>query len=120
MAAVRAAAARWKPGTVHFEHFTNALLDSSTTGQDGPFAVQLLRSGKTVEVPPDRTIIEVLRERGVEVETSCESGLCGTCKTRYVSGTPEHRDLVLDDDEHREYMMICCSRSKSDLLVLDL
>jgi vanillate O-demethylase ferredoxin subunit len=46
--------------------------------------------------------------------------LCGTCKTRYLAGTPDHRDLILDDAEKQSYVMICCSRALSETLVLDL
>ena len=60
-----------------------------------------------------------LREQGIDIETSCESGLCGTCRTRYLEGEPEHHDYVLDDEERDEYVMICCARSKSPVLVLD-
>ena len=119
MAAVREATATWASGSVHFEHFTNSL-SPVRPEEDRAFRVKLQRNGQVFDVPADRTIIEVLREGGIEVETSCESGLCGTCKTRYVSGLPEHRDLVLDDQEHRDYLLICCARSRSELLVLDL
>ncbi|MEX2320790.1 MAG: 2Fe-2S iron-sulfur cluster binding domain-containing protein [Saccharospirillum sp.] len=54
--------------------------------------------------------------------TSCEQGICGTCLTKVLEGTPEHRDRYLDDDEHaaNDQMTVCCSRSKTPLLVLDL
>ncbi len=71
-------------------------------------------------MPGDKSIVEVLREHGMEVDTSCESGLCGTCRTRYLEGDPEHHDYVLEDDERSEYVMICCARSRGPLLVLDL
>ena len=60
-----------------------------------------------------------LRDNGVEVETSCESGLCGTCVTRYLEGEPEHNDLILSEDEQAQLVMICCARSRTPLLVLD-
>jgi ferredoxin-NADP reductase len=120
MAAVREAAVGWKAGAVHFEHFSNPQIATRQASGNASFKVRLLRSGGTFDVPADRTIIEVLRDNGIEVQTSCESGLCGTCRTRYVSGTPDHRDLILDDREHGDYMMICCSRSHSGLLTLDL
>jgi ferredoxin-NADP reductase len=119
MAAVRNASAGWKPGTVHFEHFSPVASTDKPEG-DIPFQVSLLSTGDVLDVPTSSTIIEVLRAHGVQVETSCESGLCGTCKTRYVAGTPDHRDLILDDVEQREFMMICCSRSRGAMLVLDL
>ena len=71
-------------------------------------------------MPGDKSIVEVLREHGVEVATSCEAGLCRTCITRVLEGEPDHRDYVLDEEEQRAFMLICCSRAKSPLLVLDL
>lgn len=87
---------------------------------DDTFVVELARSGTVLAVPPDKTIVETLRDAGHEVETSCEAGLCATCRTRYLAGEPDHQDFVLDDDERGEYLTICCSRSLTDRLVLDL
>jgi vanillate O-demethylase ferredoxin subunit len=73
-------------------------------------------------VPADRTIVEVLRDAGVAVETACEQGVCGTCVTSVVEGEPDHRDSVLSEEERRGegLMTTCCSRAKSARLVLDL
>lgn len=131
MRAAKEASAHWPEGTVHCEYFTAAASPKATlteaeaadTHDDAiglGFQIKIASSGALYYVPNDKTIVEVLREQGIEVETSCESGLCATCKTRYISGEPDHRDLVLDDDEHAQYMTICCSRSKSPVLVLDL
>ena len=87
---------------------------------DGAFHVRLSRRGATYVVPSDKSIVEVLRENGVHVDTSCEAGLCGTCRTRYLDGTPEHNDFVLSSEEQVEWVQICCARSKTPLLVLDL
>lgn len=86
----------------------------------GAFDIRLAGSGKVFTVPEGATIIEVLRLEGIEVLTSCEAGLCGTCRTRYLEGTPEHHDFVLSDEERKEFVMICCARATSALLVLDL
>lgn len=85
----------------------------------GSFDVKIASSGAVYTVPPGRSIVQVLRAAGIECVTSCEAGICGTCRTRYLEGTPEHHDFVLDDAEQREYLMICCARSKSAMLVLD-
>lgn len=87
---------------------------------DTPFRVRLAGSGEELLVPAERSIVEVLRENGHYVDTSREEGYCGTCLTPYLEGEPEHRDTVLDDEDRRSYVMICCARSKSPLLVLDL
>jgi ferredoxin-NADP reductase len=129
MAAVETACAHWPKDSVHFEYFTppapTAPIAAAGTAvaaaADIPvgFQVRIRSSGALYDVPGDKSIVEVLREHGMEVDTSCESGLCGTCRTRYLDGEPEHHDYVLDDEERDEYVMICCARSKSPVLVLD-
>ncbi|RJL24563.1 oxidoreductase [Bailinhaonella thermotolerans] len=86
------------------------------------FDVVCATSGVRVSVPPGRTILEIVREAGVPALSSCEEGVCGTCETRVIEGTPEHRDFLLTDEERAagEVMMICCSRSRDPELVLDL
>jgi len=116
-------------GTVHFEHFAvspaqpvvqgEMMLGGSTTIGVG-FKVKLARADREFYVPDDKTIVDVLRENGIEVPTSCEAGLCGTCRTSYLQGEPDHRDYVLDTEERRYQVMICCSRSRTPCLVLDL
>jgi vanillate O-demethylase ferredoxin subunit len=88
----------------------------------GGFEVRLFRSGRIIAVPPGESILDVLLDAGVNVSFSCTEGHCGTCETRVVDGIPDHRDSFLAEDEKAENskIMICCSRSKSKLLVLDL
>jgi len=85
----------------------------------GDFDVKITSSGAVYTVPRGRSIVDVLRGAGIECNTSCEAGVCGTCRTRYLEGTPEHHDLVLSDAERKEYLMICCARATSELPVLD-
>ena len=128
MRAMRRAASHCDAGTVHFEHFaaTSApavpgeLIGAGTETIGVGFKVRLARTGGEFDVPDDKTIVDVLRENGVEVSTSCEAGLCGTCRTRYLEGEPDHRDYVLEDEEKRHEIIICCSRSRTPSLLLDL
>lgn len=103
---------------VHLERFSAAPLPA--TG--GAYKLELARSGKVIEVGPGQTALEMLRENGINVPFSCEQGICGACETRVVSGIPDHRDMILSPEEQatNKTMMICCSGSKSDVLVLDL
>lgn len=89
--------------------------------EDG-FEVRLRRSGRTIPIPPDKTILRTLLDAGVDINFSCAVGGCGTCETRIVEEIPDHRDLYLSDQEkaQNKLIMICCSRSKSPVLVLDL
>lgn len=122
MQACAEAAAGWHPGAVHFEHF-KAPVDpakAAAAAPPGGFLVELASSGRLIEIGPDESIADKLNAEGVPVETSCQSGLCGTCKTRYKSGTVDHRDYILDDAERDEYMTLCVSRCEGELLVLDL
>ena len=84
------------------------------------FSIRVASTGLLLPVPPDLTIVEVLRAAGIECRTSCEAGLCATCKTRYLEGTPEHNDFILDEDERQSYVAICCARASSAVLVLDI
>ena len=70
-------------------------------------------------MPVTKTILEVLRENGLEVPSSCETGTCGTCRTKYLSGEADHRDLVLAEHEKADTIMICVSRAKTDEMTLD-
>ena len=120
MAGVKAATQHWPAGTVHFEHFAAPVTAATATDKDGEFAVTLARSGQSLAIPADKSIAQVLRDAGIACETSCEAGICGTCRTRYIDGEVDHRDFILADDEKRDHLLICCSRAKSVTLVLDL
>lgn len=121
MDAIAKQSAHWPQGTVHFERFS-ASADSQAPLQDGdsPFEVEIASTGEVFPIPADQTIVEVLRENGIDVDVSCEEGYCGTCMTRYTGGEPLHRDSVLDEEDRREFVMICCARSRGGRLVLDI
>ena len=116
MQAVRDMTGHWSPSAVHFEAFTEA---AEPKPDDRPFAVRLARSGGRVLVPVGATILEALRAHGLDVPSSCESGTCGTCRTRLIAGEADHRDLVLGDDERAGNIMVCVSRARSDEIVID-
>jgi phthalate 4,5-dioxygenase reductase subunit len=114
---IEAISGHWPEGRVIFEDFKPVEV---VREDDEPFEVRLEKSGTTVHVPADLSILEALRENGVATMSSCESGTCGTCKTRLISGKADHRDMVLMDEEKDDYVMICVSRAKEGDLVLDL
>jgi ferredoxin-NADP reductase len=118
MAAAAEAARHWPAGTVHCEYFTG--VPEPAAAEDQPFCVRLAKTGGDYEVRAGETIAEALQRHGVPVRTSCELGYCGTCLTPYLAGDPDHRDQVLEESGRRHYVLICCSRSKSPVLVLDL
>ncbi|MGE0797149.1 MAG: 2Fe-2S iron-sulfur cluster-binding protein [Lautropia sp.] len=112
-----ASAAGWPATAQHKEYFTAHVI---ATGR--PFTVRAARSGKTVVVGPDQSIADALAVQGVLVQLSCEQGICGTCVTGVLQGLPDHRDSYLTDEERaaNNQITVCCSRSNSDELVLDI
>jgi phthalate 4,5-dioxygenase reductase subunit len=115
MQAVRDMTGHWSPAAVHFESFS----DAAPKPDDKPFTVRLARSGQTIEVPVGTTILAALRAHGLDVPSSCESGTCGTCRTKLLAGAADHRDLVLAEDERARNIMLCVSRAWCDELVID-
>lgn len=108
----------WPDQAVHFEYFKNTqVIDDSTS-----FEIALSRSVMTLQVPAGSTIMEVLRDNGVSVPSSCEQGACGTCVATVLEGEPDHQDVYLSDTEklRGDRIMTCVSRSKSARLVLDI
>jgi ferredoxin-NADP reductase len=110
----------WPHGALRVERFSARPLTEPERA--GAFEIVLHQSGRTLIVPPDRSILSIVEEAGVPVLSSCAHGTCGTCETALLEGLPDHRDSVLNDDERasNEMMMICISRAASDRLVLDL
>ena len=117
MEAVRDMTGHWSSATVHFESFG---ADTAPRPDDTAFEIVLARSGQRLQVPAGRSALQVLREHGVQVSSSCESGTCGSCRTTLLDGQADHRDLVLLDEDKATQVMPCVSRALSGPLVLDL
>jgi vanillate O-demethylase ferredoxin subunit len=109
--------AGWDAANVHVEHFG---AEVSTAGDT--FTVVAANSGVTVQVGAGQTVAQALMAAGVDVPLSCEQGVCGSCLTRVIEGTPDQRDLYQTDDEKaaNTHMTPCCSRSLSARLVLEI
>lgn len=101
------------------ERFEAAEVDTS---QDTGFELVLDRSGISVDVGPEESIVDALDRVGVGVLSSCREGTCGTCETVVLTGEIEHRDVVLTEEEREagDLMMVCVSRAACPRLVLDL
>jgi tetrachlorobenzoquinone reductase len=114
-----AAASRPRP-QVHVEYFTPK--EEAKPDELGGFWVELARSGEEYFIPRGRKVLEVLFDAGVDVDYSCELGICGECVTRVISGEPIHHDAVLSEEEQatNEKVMICCCGCKTERLVLDM
>ncbi|WP_321862366.1 PDR/VanB family oxidoreductase [Pseudomonas paraveronii] len=102
---------------IHREYFQIEVDNSGAS-----FEVVAARSGKTVQVAEGQTILAALADVGIQIEISCEQGICGTCLCDVLEGEPDHRDVYLTEDEKQanDQILICCSRAKSKKLVLDI
>jgi ferredoxin-NADP reductase len=118
--AVEQRCASWPSGSLHTERFTPK--EQGEPVLSGAFEVELAQSGTTLTVPPDRSILEVLEDAGIQVLSSCQEGTCGTCETVVLAGEVDHRDSLLTDEEMaaNDTMFICVSRAACPRLVLDL
>lgn len=111
--------AGWTSAQTHREYFSQSEPPVAAIRE---FEVRLARSNRRLLIPVDKTIVQVLWENGIKVPISCGEGVCGSCMTRVIAGEPEHADSVLNSAERarNDCMMPCCSRAKSQVLVLDL
>src|ERR1700733_9029607 len=118
--AFEAAAASRPRANVHIEYFTAK--QEASANELGGFCVELSRSGEEYFIPPGKKVLEVLFDAGVDVDYSCELGICGACETKVISGIPVHHDSVLSEEEQatNEKVMICCCGCKTERLVLDM
>jgi vanillate O-demethylase ferredoxin subunit len=108
----------WAEERIHVERFTSKL---AAPLLDKVFEVKIASTGAVFKIPGDKTVAAFLEEQGVKIPTSCEQGLCGTCKVKVLEGEADHRDKRLSAEQRAEgFFLACVSRAKGDLLVLDL
>ncbi|MFF1376142.1 PDR/VanB family oxidoreductase [Streptomyces sp. NPDC058308] len=86
-------------------------------GPDAEFEAVCARSGRTVRVPADESLLDALTHAGRPLPTGCREGVCGSCELTVLEGDPDHRD---DIGAPAGRMYACVSRARSPRLVLDL
>lgn len=123
MAHVRDACRTWPAERVHFEYFsapTKTGTDAVVPTEADGFELVLARRQQRLQVAPGKSIAQVLQGAGIPVDTVCEQGICGSCLTPYLDGTPDHQDMCMTQAERATHVAICCARSHSPTLTLDL
>jgi ferredoxin-NADP reductase len=121
LAAVEQRMTAWPAGALHLERFAAPVVERDPADEHA-VEVVLAESGRTVLVPPDRSVLEVLLEDGVDVLHDCQEGICGSCEVKVIEGEVDHRDHVLSEPERAANgcMMVCVSRACGPRLVLGL
>lgn len=122
LAHFRAAAAQRDPATVHWEYFELPIIADANAAPSGEYTLELRRSERTIVVAPGASALDALLAAGIDVPYGCRQGMCGSCEIGVLDGTPDHRDLVLSDEERaaNRTMMPCCSGCIGERLVIDL
>ena len=113
--------ATWPAGALHLERFAAPVVERDPTDDDA-LELVLAESGRTVLVPADRSVLDVLLEEGLEVLHDCQEGICGSCEVKVIEGEVDHRDFVLSEPEKaaNSAMLVCVSRACGKRLVLGL
>ena len=127
LSAARDVTSHWTVGSVHFEIFQSTkskeekAAEAKLDNRNQAFEVELAQSGRTLMIPEDKSILQVLWENEIEVLHACEEGWCGNCVVDYLEGGVEHRDEVLDDSERESKLQVCVSRAlPGEKIILDL
>ena len=120
MSHVRESCQAWAPERVHFEYFSAPTKPQAPRVEAAGFEIVLARRQQRLHVAPGKSIAHVLQGAGVAVDTVCEQGICGSCLTPYLDGTPDHQDVCMTEAERATHVAICCARSHSPTLTLDL
>jgi vanillate O-demethylase ferredoxin subunit len=109
----------WPEAHVHREYFSAELYSAEN---NVAFDIKLASTGRIIHIAKEKTVVAALAEAGIEIQTSCAQGVCGTCLTRVLDGEVEHRDRFLTAEERarNDQFTPCCSRARGELLVLDL
>ncbi len=110
---------RFGASAVHKESFG---VSPATGVAEQPFVLRLSRAQCDISVPAGRSALACLQDAGIDIDSSCEVGVCGTCRTVVQDGVPDHRDSLLDTRERQanNCFLPCVSRARTPILVIDL
>ena len=107
----------WTDSHIHYERF----LEQGSAGE--AFSVTLARSGATIDVSPDQSLLEAAEAAGHRIPYLCRGGACGECQTEVLEldGEIFHTDDWLSDEDKatNKKIMPCVSRAKCSRLVID-
>ena len=117
MSEIKDMSGHWRQSQLHFEDFKPV---EAVRVDDKPFIVRLAGFDTEVQVGESETMLDALRRQGIKVHSSCESGTCGSCKVAYLDGEVDHRDLVLEGDEKKSYLMACVSRAAGESITVKI
>lgn len=116
--AFEAAARDWPAGAVHVERFVAPERPVDPAAR--PYRLVLARSGREMDVPAGRSVLDALLCMDIDIPHSCCGGICGACGVTFLEGRPLHGDRVLSPAERAHTLMACTAFSAEERLTLDL
>ena len=89
------------------------------SSQVATYRVEFAKTRRVVECPENLTILDAARRAGMRLPSSCAKGLCGTCKSKKLSGEVEmtHQGGIRQREIDQGMVLICCSRPRSDVVI---
>lgn len=108
----------WPASSVHIERFVAPKVE--VPKGTVPYELVLSKSKKSIQVPAETTVLQALRQLDVQIDSSCEGGICGACRIKWLEGNPVHQDFILTPDTRKTDMMCCVAHSAGPKLVVDL
>lgn len=86
---------------------------------ENAFLVEFSKTRRTINVPASRHILDAARAEGMRLPSSCTKGMCGTCKSKLISGKVEmnHQGGIRQREIDAGMILICCSKPLTDLVI---
>lgn len=83
------------------------------------YQVEFSKQKRTLQVSSDQTVLAAAKKGSIRLPSSCSNGMCGTCKSKLVSGAVEmnHNGGIRQREIDAGMFLPCCSKPLSDLVV---
>jgi len=83
------------------------------------YRVEFSKTRRHVDCPENLTVLEAAKRAGLRLPSSCTQGICGTCKSKLVSGTVNMNPAggIRQREIDAGLALLCCSKPTSDLVV---
>ena len=110
----------------NFNEMSTHLADAEETAKPNlpvvngaSFSVELTKSGSTISCAADQFVLNAAHNAGFRLPSACSKGLCGTCKSKLISGIVDmkHNGGIRPREIEQGLFLPCCSKPLSNLVV---
>jgi len=98
---------------------TGALPATSPAGDPAVPTLTFARSLKSAPLAPEKTLLDIAENAGLNPDFECRSGICGRCKTRLLSGcvSMEVQDALDEADKSNNFILLCQAKSADNVTI---